>query len=152
MGYNIMKTYTCKVCGNSAEVADEAKFCQQCGARLEEDVQSSPPSVVMAPQMRVADNPRNVVGPLIKDHLLAQLVEGGVKKSGRFEVRRDGVLFITSSRWSNKLVQVHVEDIASVGFGAKDNILAIHRKSGGDMLIKMGNVQKWATMIRQQMT
>ncbi len=136
-----MGSYTCKKCGYSAEDIDDAKFCQQCGASLAEQ----------APQGNARAGSRMVIGPVIKEHLLAQLLERGEKKSGRFEVRKDGVIFVTSTRFGNKMVQVPIEDIEKVGLGEKDNILVIHHKNGDEVHVKMGGAEKWVRMIRELM-
>jgi hypothetical protein len=159
-----MGSYACNSCGYITENENEAKFCPQCGASLV-DVAARPapqpvvpaaavpqaPPAPPAPQVYVRAAPRNVVGPLIKDHLLAQLLEGNQKMSGRFEVRRDGVMYITSNRFGHRVIQVPLEDIANVGLGGRDNILAIHTKTGREVLVKMGNAQKWVAMIQQLM-
>ncbi len=148
-----MVTYTCKYCGNIAEAEKDAKFCQRCGARLEEQVVTAgPPIVDPAPQAnvtRTSSTSKMVMGPTIKEHLMAQLLEGGQKMNGRFEVRRDGVIFVTSSRYGNRVIQVHREDIAMVGLGAKSNILAIHSKDGREVYVKMGGAHKWVSIIQQ---
>ncbi len=91
------------------------------------------------------------MGIVIKEHLLAQLVEHGEKKSGKFEVRSDGVDYITSSRFGNKLIQIPREDIASVSLGDHDNLLLIRRKSGGEMVVKMGGAERWVHLIKDQL-
>ncbi len=141
MGSNIMNSYTCKVCGYTTEAEGDAKFCQQCGASFAEP----------APQRSARAGSRMIIGAVIKEHLLAQLLEGGEKKSGRFEVRTDGVIYVTSSRFGNKVIQVPAEDIADVSLGEKDNILVIERKSGGAVLVKMGGASRWVTLIQQVM-
>ncbi len=152
MGTKIMGTYTCKACGFVTENDGEAKFCQQCGASLVEQFEApAPPPVTPAPQINVRAGPRMVMGPVIKEHLLAQLLEGGEKKSGHFEVRRDGVIYVTSAKHGNQVIQAPLEDIASVGLGYKNNILAIHLKNGNEILVKMGGAERWVTLIRQLM-
>ncbi len=141
-----MPSYTCKACGHKGEKEQDAKFCQQCGAKLVED---AAPAIADPPH--VSGETRMVIGPVMKEHLLAQLLEGGEKKSGRFEVRKDGVIYITSSRYGNKVIQVPAEDIADVKLGVKDNILVIERKNGGAVLVKMGGAAKWVTLIQQVM-
>ncbi len=145
-----MESFFCQNCGYAMELEAEAKFCQQCGVKFQEkDAYSAPLPPEPAPRVSLQTGPRKVLGSMIKEHLLAQLLEDGIKKSGRFEVRRDGVMYVTSSRWGHRVIQVPVEDIASVGIGEKKNLLVIHRKSGGVLLVKMGGAHRWVTLIQR---
>src|SRR4030042_4209757 len=121
-----MGIYTCNSCGYAIESETGAKFCPQCGAILVEEVARPAPTPTPvaavpapAPQVNVRAGSRNVIGPIVKDHLLAQLLEGNMKMSGKFEVRRDGVIYITSARFGNRIVQAPLEDIARVGLGGR---------------------------------
>lgn len=154
-----MHSYTCNVCGYVTESEDEAKFCQQCGSRFGDAVTPPAPSPVHSTsQAGSRAKPKSVVGPIIQENLLARLEDNGEIKSGRLEVRHDGILFVTSTRFGNKLVQVPAENIARVeviekpgGFSFSAGKVILHVKSGYDVTLVMSNPHKWATMIRKQM-
>ncbi len=145
----MMETYSCRSCGYTTEVVDGAKFCQQCGTRFKEVITqpsftpAEPPS-----QGNVRAGTKIVIGPVIKEHLLAQLLENGRKKSGKFQVRNDGVIYVTSARWGHQVIQAKWDEIARVGLGMKDNILAINLKDGRELLIKMGGAHRWVRLIQ----
>ncbi|HMF32892.1 MAG TPA: hypothetical protein VKK79_15825 [Candidatus Lokiarchaeia archaeon] len=100
-------------------------------------------------------SPRNVVGPLIKDNLLARLKEGKEIKTGRLEVRQDGVIFITSPRFGNELIQVPQEDISEVVINNKGPFAAgtvtLHIKDGNNVILVLSNADKWGSLIAQQL-
>ena len=132
-----------------------AKFCEQCGAGFDQSVETPAPQQLQdvpasPPVMNIGSGsnaPRPVVGTILKENLLAKLLEGDLKMNGRLEIRRDGVTFVSSQRF-NKLVQCQSENISQVKVGNKPGIFGIMMKNGDKFIFKVGNAQKWVKYVQ----